>query len=349
MAKSSIENRHDSKQIPINKDISNSNVEKVHLNPTRINSSSDKLGAIPIKVKETPNKSIGSPIENGKKPINSFRTAKMHSLTHNSNAMDINDNKDKDAIANKWNKFIAISSEAVEQLHEDKPGRDSKEIKNSMARDHSEIKSEILSLFLERYELQNRVEVMTYDRHADLNNSFYECADEIEPRNYQHHFESKSAGSSMRRKYSFDLKALKRLVDNEARPSSFEALLDERFTGPAHNRKFLQPLSESDLTESGKLIELPIDNEKYYEEAGSSSERDVKFYEHVHIKKYYWESAKSRLASKDFELLWKNKNLKDFLDLVLLSLSNNAHMKLDEKYSYLTYFENYFIRNANLL
>ncbi|MES1901903.1 MAG: Mitochondrial 28S ribosomal protein S31 [Paramarteilia canceri] len=126
--------------------------------------------------------------------------------------------------------------------------------------------------------------------------------------------------------------------------TEFESTLDEylQFDNKMMASSGLKNLAKK--TRESQLRKLPISSQEDHPLA--KEEENITFTEHIMISRKFWSWAKDNL-DPEFTI-FSNSNVKNFMDLILLSLSNNPYISLKEKWWYLEYFIKYFKENKNL-
>ena len=127
--------------------------------------------------------------------------------------------------------------------------------------------------------------------------------------------------------------------------SEFEQLLEDYVHSCRKSFAMSQFQEEEIKREEGQLLQLPLDNQMSHPLA--EEEETVGFSDHILIGSRFWSSMKKKHSADS--IIFTNESVVKFLNLVLLSLSNNPHIGLREKYWYLDYFVNYFLENKDLI
>ena len=135
------------------------------------------------------------------------------------------------------------------------------------------------------------------------------------------------------------------LINKPFEKTHFSTLLDKYFFTTASFYPSNGFEERARQIHSNQLRQTLTDNQNHHPYADDES--NVKFNEHIFIKKAFWESAKTKYSDK--LSIFSNKDVKNFMNLVLESLSNNKYITLKEKYSYLDYFIDFFDKNIHLI
>ncbi|KAK3589350.1 hypothetical protein CHS0354_009994 [Potamilus streckersoni] len=153
-----------------------------------------------------------------------------------------------------------------------------------------------------------------------------------QPTRKRHHGESNLFGSQRLGIFSEDFKATSKQPDTGDRVSV--SLFDEV---EKENAELLYNIpsnyfeEQMQLTKEGKIWTFPIDNE-----AGWEEEKNVKFYEHVFLEKHI----------ADFP---QKGPIRHFMELVLVGLSKNPYMTVEQKKEHIHWFRDYFKQKQSTL
>ncbi|KAL3882549.1 hypothetical protein ACJMK2_028885 [Sinanodonta woodiana] len=151
-----------------------------------------------------------------------------------------------------------------------------------------------------------------------------------QPSKRRDHGESKLFGSQRLGIFSEDFKAKHQDIGDRISVSLFDKLGKEK-AEILYNMPLNYFEEQIQLTKEGKIWTFPIDNE-----AGWEEEKNVKFYEHVFLEKHIM----------DFP---QKGPIRHFMELVLVGLSKNPYMTVDQKKEHIQWFRDYFKEKQSVL